>query len=68
MSGAALLLAAAVAAAAPPPPGAVLDSAQVSVTILRPVAVRQGSGPEARPDSPRHQLTRRDGVILLEFQ
>jgi hypothetical protein len=67
MSAAALLLAAA-AAAAPPPPGAVLDSAQVTVTVLKPVAVRQSGGPVSAPDNPRFQLTRRDGLVLVEFQ
>ena len=68
MSVAALLLAAATAAVAPPPPGAVLSSAEVTVTVLKPVAVRQGSGPEARPENACYQLTRRDGVVLVEFQ
>jgi hypothetical protein len=68
MSVAALVLAAAVAAAAAPPPGAVLDSAQVSVTILKPVSVRQASGVVRGPETPRYQVTRRGGAILIEFQ
>jgi len=70
MSFAAALILAAVTSAAPaPPPGAqVLATADVTVTVLKPVAVRQQSGPVSQPDTPRYQLTRRDGLILVEFQ
>ena len=70
MSFAAALILTAVASAAPAPaPGAqVLGTADVTVSLLKPVAVRQQSGPVSQPDTPRYQLTRRDGLILVEFQ
>ena len=68
MSVAALFLAAASVAAPAPPPGAVLASADVTVTVLKPVAVRQDGGAVTTAETPRYQLTRRGQAILVEFQ
>ena len=64
MSVAALVLAAA-AAAAPAPQ---VVSAQASVEIVKPVRVRQASGPIAQADMPAYQLTRSGNAVLVEFQ
>jgi hypothetical protein len=68
MSFAAALFLAAATPAAAPPAGSFVDSAQVTVTVLKPVAVRQGSGPVSQQDAPAYQLSRRDGVVLVEYQ
>ena len=68
MSLAAALVLAASSAATPVPAGSYVDSAQVTITVLKPVAVRQGSGPVSLPESPAYQLSRRDGVVLVEYQ
>jgi hypothetical protein len=70
--GALLVLAAASTGTPQQPPslpaGAQVASAQVSVTIMRPVAVRQSSGVVEQDETPRFQLTRPEGTVLVEFQ
>jgi hypothetical protein len=68
MSFAAALVLTAAAMASAPPAGSFVDSAQVTVTVLKPVAVRQGSGPVNQQDAPAYQLSRRDGLVLVEYQ
>ena len=68
MTIAASLILAAATAAAPLPQGAQVVSAQVAVEILKPVAVRQASGPVGQADMPTYQLTRREGAVLVEFE
>jgi hypothetical protein len=63
---AALILAA--GPAVPPPATMPPAIAQVAVTILQPVAVRQGHGVVESEALPIYQLSRRDGVVLVEFQ
>jgi hypothetical protein len=65
---AAALVVAAAGAPAAAPAGSFSDSAQVTVTVLKPAAVRQGSGPVPQPDAPAYQLTRREGLVLVEYQ
>lgn len=49
--------------------GAQTVAIQATVEILLPAIVRQASGWVAdNPDSPRPQITRKDRVILIEFQ
>jgi len=58
----------AVQADAVPAHGARIASAQVSVEILRPVAVRQATGLEKDDAGPRPQVSRRAGQVLFEFE
>ena len=64
MSVAALVLAVAVAAA----PAPQVASAQASVEIVKPVVVRQASGPVAQAEMPAYQITRSGNAVLVEFQ
>ena len=72
---AALLLAAAAAQAAPtdvvraPDRGAQVETARVSVTILRPAVLKAGALLERRDGTtPRSQRQSRDGRVTYEFE
>ncbi|MEO6388067.1 MAG: hypothetical protein ABIT16_12175 [Croceibacterium sp.] len=69
-----LLAALPAVAATAPAHGVDLVSAQVAVEILRPVIVRQARGAveggleNDDADTAQHQVTRRKGLVLIEFQ
>ena len=52
-----------------PARGVELASAQVRAEVLRPAIVRQDEGlQDAGPESPRPQISRRQGTVLIEFE
>ena len=51
-----------------PAPDRVQASARVAVEILRTVTVRQAIGIVVQDNTPQHQVIRRDGAELIEFQ
>ena len=68
---AALVVLASASSGAEPPvcTGVEIASARVAVEIVRPAVVRQDSGwQDIARDAPRPQITRHDGVVLVEFQ